>query len=210
MRAFLIVKLSALMFLSLILSSIVAISPANAQRVDDGSQIQKRNYYPKVEIKTSMGNFTVELDRRKAPITVNNFLRYADKGLFNQTIFHRVMADFVVQGGGYDIEFNEKPAFDPIFNESGNGRKNEKYTIAMARQNDPHSAKRQFFFNMSDNTSLDPGRRWGYAVFGEVVSGFEVLDAISLVETGVDETSGFPNAPLETVLLESVTILPAD
>lgn len=210
MRTILLVKLSTFLMLAVTLSSLMVISPAAAKRVEDGSQIQKRNYYPKVELKTSMGSFTVELNRRKAPITVNNFLRYADKGLFNNTVFHRVMADFVVQGGGYDVEFNEKPAFDPIFNESGNGLKNQKYSIAMARQNDPHSAKRQFYFNMGENKSLDPGRRWGYAVFGEVVSGYEILDAIALVETGVDETSGFPNAPIEPVLLESVTILPAD
>lgn len=183
---------------------------AFAQRVEDGSQIQKRNYYPKVKFTTSMGEFVVELNRRKAPMTVNNFLRYVDKGLYNKTVFHRIVIDFVVQGGGYSIEYDEKPTYDPIFNESGNGLKNKKYTIAMARQNDPHSAMRQFFFNMNDNKSLDPGRRWGYAVFGDVVEGFEVLDAISIVETGVEETSGFPEAPLEPIIIESVVILPAE
>ncbi|WP_100656201.1 peptidylprolyl isomerase [Alteromonas flava] len=181
-----------------------------AERVEDGSQIQKRNYYPRVEFNTNMGDFIVELNRRRAPITVNNFLRYADKGLFNNTIFHRIVVNFVVQGGGYDVEFNEKPQYDPIFNESGNGLKNEKYTIAMARQNDPHSAMRQFFFNMNDNESLDPGRNWGYTVFGNVVSGYEVLDAMELVDTGIDEMTGFPNVPLEPIVITKVSILPAE
>ncbi|WP_100643779.1 peptidylprolyl isomerase [Alteromonas facilis] len=184
--------------------------PSLADRVEDGSHIQKRNYYPRVQFSTSMGDFIVEMDRRRAPITVNNFLRYADKGLFNNTIFHRIVVNFVIQGGGYDVEFNEKPQFDPIFNESGNGLKNEKYTISMARQNDPHSAMRQFFFNMNDNESLDPGKSWGYTVFGTVVSGYEVLDAMELVDTGIDETTGFPNVPLEPIIINKVTILPAE
>jgi peptidyl-prolyl cis-trans isomerase A (cyclophilin A) len=198
--------------LILLLTTMLSITAVHAKskRVEDGSHIQKRNYYPKVQFSTSMGDFVVELNRRKAPMTVNNFLRYVDKGMFNKTIFHRVVANFVVQGGGYTVEGDEKPAFDPIFNESGNGLTNDQYTIAMARQNDPHSAMRQFFFNMSDNSSLNPGRRWGYAVFGDVIEGTEVLDAISQVETGVDEVTGFPEAPLEPVLINSVTILPEE
>ncbi|MBT0585340.1 peptidyl-prolyl cis-trans isomerase [Alteromonas sp. SM 2104] len=180
---------------------------AQAEKVDDGSQIQMRNSYPKVQLDTTMGSIVVELDRRKAPITVNNFLRYVDKGLYNNTIFHRVIPEFVVQGGGYNPDFEEKVAFDPIFNESGNGLTNDKYTIAMARQNDPHSATRQFYFNMGENKSLDPGRRWGYAVFGMVIKGSEVLDALSLVETGVSEVSGMRDVPVEPVILEKATIL---
>lgn len=183
-------------------------SIALAQKVDDGSQIQKRNGYPRVQFETSMGNFVLELSRRKAPITVNNFLRYVDKGMYNNTLFHRVEPGFVVQGGGYNLDFEEKVAFDPIFNESGNGLKNSKYTIAMARVNNPHSAKRQFFFNMKDNSSLDPGRRWGYAVFGSITEGTEIMDAISLVETGTDQTTGLPNVPVEPVVIKKVTILP--
>ena len=181
---------------------------STAQKVDDGSQIQKRNAYPRVQLETSMGNIVIELSRRKAPITVNNFLRYVDKGMYNNTLFHRIIPGFVVQGGGYNLEFEEKVAFDPIFNESGNGMKNKPYTIAMARQNDPHSAARQFFFNVGENKSLDPGRRWGYAVFGMVTEGMEILDAISLVETGVDDVIGLPDVPLEPVVIQKATVLP--
>ena len=178
-----------------------------AQKVDDGSQIQQRNSYPRVQFETSMGNFVVELSRRKAPITVNNFLRYTDKGMYNNTLFHRVIPGFVVQGGGYNLEFEEKVAFDPIFNEAGNGMKNKPYTIAMARQNDPHSAKRQFFFNLADNESLDPGRRWGYAVFGNITEGTDVIDAISQTPTGIDNELGLPDVPVEPIVIKKVTIL---
>jgi peptidyl-prolyl cis-trans isomerase A (cyclophilin A) len=178
-----------------------------AQKVDDGSQIQQRNSYPRVQFETSMGNFVVELSRRKAPITVNNFLRYTDKGMYNNTLFHRVIPGFVVQGGGYNLEFEEKVAFDPIFNEAGNGMKNKPYTIAMARQNDPHSAKRQFFFNLADNESLDPGRRWGYTVFGNITEGTDVIDTISQAPTGIDDELGLPDVPLEPIVIKKVTIL---
>ena len=155
-----------------------------------------------------MGDVTVELDRSRAPVAVNNFLRYVDKRSYEDTIFHRVVADFIVQGGGYDVDFAEKPSFADIINESGNGLKNEMYTIAMARQKDPHSSNRQFFFNMNDNVSLDPGRDWGYTVFGYVVEGNEVLDAISQVETDYDTTWGWADVPVKPVLIKRVVVLP--
>lgn len=182
---------------------------AFAKDKDDGSQIQPDNYYPKVMLHTNMGDITVELDRSKAPISVNNFLRYADKRSFEETIFHRVIPGFVVQGGGYDKDFKDLPKFPPIINESGNGMKNETYTIAMARSNDPHSANRQFYFNMADNDSLDPGRNWGYAVFGYVTEGQDVLEKISQVETQYDAIIGWADVPIEPVILNKVTILPA-
>ena len=191
----------------LTLAVMVNSSVVFAQKVDDGSQIQQRNSYPRVQFETSMGNFVVELSRRKAPITVNNFLRYTDKGMYNNTLFHRVIPGFVVQGGGYNLEFEEKVAFDPIFNEAGNGMKNKPYTIAMARQNDPHSAKRQFFFNLADNESLDPGRRWGYAVFGNITEGTDVIDTISQTPTGIDDELGLPDVPVEPIVIKKVTIL---
>ncbi|MBT1062407.1 peptidylprolyl isomerase [Bowmanella sp. Y26] len=178
------------------------------QAADDGSQLQKGNLFPKVKLETSMGDIVVELDRAAAPITTNNFLLYVDKRSYEGTIFHRVIQDFVVQGGGYDQEFNTKPVMKTIFNESGNGNKNELYTIAMARENDPHSAGRQFFFNMNDNPSLNPGRKWGYAVFGRVVEGTEVLDKIAAVETQVHPTWGWPDVPVEPVVLLKATLLP--
>ncbi len=174
----------------------------------DGSHVQPDNYYPRVKIVTSMGDIVVELDRRRAPITVNNFLRYVDKQAFNNTIFHRVMPGFVVQGGGYTVDFDEKSKFPAIFNESGNGLKNELHTIAMARQNDPHTANRQFFFNVNDNSSLDPGREWGYAVFGMIVEGSEVVDAMSEVETEYSIELNAPNVPVEPITIEKVELLP--
>jgi peptidyl-prolyl cis-trans isomerase A (cyclophilin A) len=113
-----------------------------------------------------------------------------------------------VQGGGYDLDYKEKESYFKIINESGNGLKNEMYTIAMARMNDPHSAKRQFFFNVQDNDNLDPGRQWGYAVFGLVMEGQDVIDAMSKVETDIDQGTGYPDTPVEDVVLKRATILP--
>ena len=193
----------------LLISALLVSSLSLAKPKDDGSQIQPDNYYPRVKLLTSMGDFVVELDRSKAPITANNFLRYVDKRSYEDTIFHRVIAEFVVQGGGYDKDFAEKPSFGTIYNESGNGLKNRMYSITMARQNDPHSANRQFFINMNDNESLDPGRTWGYTVFGSVVEGEEVLDNISQVKTDYDQTYGWADVPVEQVILHKAQILPA-
>lgn len=155
-----------------------------------------------------MGDIVIELDRRKAPITVNNFLRYVDKRSYEETIFHRVVPGFVVQGGGYTVDFDEKPSYPEIYNESGNGLKNSLYSVAMARQNDPHTATRQFFFNLDDNDSLDPGRNWGYTVFGAVVEGYEVVDAMGEVETEYKALLGFADAPVEPIILHKATVLP--
>jgi peptidyl-prolyl cis-trans isomerase A (cyclophilin A) len=181
---------------------------AVAKIKDDGSHIQPNNYYPRVKMVTSMGDIIVELDRSRAPITVNNFLRYVDKRSYEDTIFHRIVPEFVVQGGGYDTNFVIKPSFGKIFNESGNGLKNKMYNITMAREKDPHSATRQFFFNMDNNDSLDPGRKWGYTVFGMVVEGYEVLDKIAKVKTDYDATYGWSDVPVEQVILKKVIVLP--
>ncbi|MEW9798406.1 peptidylprolyl isomerase [Alteromonas sp. CYL-A6] len=189
---------------------LVLMTPASAlaKKKDDGSQIQPDNYYPRVKLETTMGDIVVELDRRRAPITANNFLNYVDKGSYNNTIFHRVVPGFVVQGGGYTPEFDEKVDFGDIFNESGNGMKNSLHTIAMARQNDPHTANRQFFFNVNDNTNLDPGRDWGYAVFGMIVEGEDVVDAMSEVETEYQLLLNAPNVPVEPIILKKALVLP--
>lgn len=179
-----------------------------AKNKEDGSHIQPDNYYPLVKLETTMGDIVVELDRRKAPITVNNFLRYVDKRSYEDTVFHRVIPGFVVQGGGYDADFGSLPQFPDIYNESGNGLKNETYTIAMARENDPHTANRQFYFNMNDNESLDPGRNWGYTVFGRVTEGEEILDAMSEVETEYKALIGFADVPVEPILLKKATVIP--
>lgn len=174
----------------------------------DGAKMQADNLFPKVKLETNFGDVIVELDRTKAPITVNNFLRYIAKNSYNNTIFHRIVPGFVVQGGGYTPELQELPSFGPIINESGNGLKNTTYSISMARREDPHTANRQFFFNVNDNTNLDPGKNWGYTVFGEAIEGTEVLDAMAEVETQYELTTGWANYPKEQVLLKKVTLIP--
>jgi peptidyl-prolyl cis-trans isomerase A (cyclophilin A) len=171
--------------------------------------IDPTNIYPKVKLETSMGTIVVELDRVKAPITVDNFLRYVVSGEYNNTIFHRVIEDFVVQGGAYDIDFTAKKLHKNIFNESGNGLKNDSGTIAMAKENRPHTANRQFFFNVIDNDSLNPGRHWGYSVFGAIVEGEEVLAAIATVETDYNEAMAWDDVPVKPVILIKATLLSA-
>ncbi len=172
--------------------------------------IDPTNIYPKVKLETSMGVIVVELDRVKAPITVDNFLKYVLKGEYNNTIFHRVIDDFIVQGGGYDAKFIAKELGHNIINESGNGLKNEVGTIAMAKESRPHTANRQFFFNLADNTTLDPGRKWGYAVFGSIIEGEEVLEAIGKVPTDFNESLAWNDVPVKPVILIKATLLPTD
>lgn len=173
-----------------------------------GAKLQPTNLFPQVKFKTNFGDIVVELNRKKAPITVNNFLRYLSKNSYDNTVFHRIIAGFVVQGGGYTPELQTLPSFGPIINESGNGLKNSSYTLAMARREDPHSANRQFFFNVNDNTSLDPGKNWGYTVFGEVIEGVEVVAEMAAVETGYNLTTGWANYPKVPVLLHKATLIP--
>ena len=200
-----------LIFLSI---SLVSINQAAAH--DDKKQAAKNlaidptNIYPKVKLETSMGVIIVELDRVKAPMTVDNFLTYVVTGEYNNTLFHRIVEDFVVQGGGYDKDFIARPINDDIFNESGNGLKNDIDTIAMAKENNPHSANRQFFFNVADNNNLNPGRSWGYAVFGAIVEGSEVLEAMAKVKTDYNEELNWEDVPVEPVMLIKATLLPEE
>jgi len=171
--------------------------------------IQPDTLYPQVQLDTSMGKIVVELDRTRAPITVDNFLTYVVKGHYDNTLFHRVIADFVVQGGGLNLKQEEKPYDAPIVNESGNGLSNSFGTIAMARDNDPHSATSQFYFNVGNNERLDPSsRRWGYAVFGEVSEGEEVLAAMAGVATEHNSKLDWPDFPIEEIILKKATLLP--
>ncbi|WP_163930681.1 peptidylprolyl isomerase [Paraferrimonas sp. SM1919] len=164
--------------------------------------------FPQVELVTNFGVIVVELDRPKAPLTVANFLNYVVTGQYDNTMFHRIIAGFVVQGGGMDVNFQERPIKGTIANESGNGLSNKAYTIAMARDNDPHSATRQFYFNVADNQGLDPSpKRWGYAVFGEVVEGQEVLLKMSQVATGIDSRTKWDDVPMQPVTLIKATLL---
>ena len=172
--------------------------------------IDPDNLFPQVKLETSMGIIIVELDRVRAPITVDNFLTYVVTGEYNNTMFHRIVADFIVQGGGYSKSFALKKVNGTIINESGNGLKNEIGTIAMAKENRPHTANRQFFFNVADNTSLDPGRRWGYAVFGAIVEGQAVVDAMAKAKTAYNEEMGWENVPMEPIMLIKASLLPAN
>ncbi|MDB2356154.1 MAG: peptidylprolyl isomerase [Pseudoalteromonas sp.] len=186
----------------------------NITAATEGRFVQKNNMFPRVEISTTMGKIIVEMDRSKAPITVNNFLTYVMDGSYNGTVFHRVERDienerdFVIQGGGYDKEYDGVYEGDPIFNESGNGSKNDMYSIAMAYQDrQPHSGTRQFFFNMDDNDHLNPGREWGFAVFGMVMDGYETLDKIMQVETGFNEKIGYDFVPKTPVVILNMAVL---
>jgi peptidyl-prolyl cis-trans isomerase A (cyclophilin A) len=171
--------------------------------------IDPANLFPQIKFETSMGVIIVELDRIKAPLTVDNFLTYVVTGEYNNTIFHRVLADFIVQGGGYDKNFIERTNNGTISNESGNGLKNEIGTIAMAKEHKPHTANRQFFFNIADNSSLDPGRKWGYTVFGSVIEGEEIIAAMGTVKTDYNEEMGWADVPVEAIILIKATLLPA-
>jgi len=158
----------------------------------------------RVELHTNQGLIRIELDAEKAPISAENFLGYVRRGHYDGTIFHRVIPGFMIQGGGFTAEMQQKPTEAPIQNEANNGLKNLKYTLAMARTNAPHSASSQFFINTVDNDFLDfkseSGSGWGYAVFGRVLEGQAIVDAIEKVRTG---RAGFhENVPLEAVVIE--------
>jgi peptidyl-prolyl cis-trans isomerase A (cyclophilin A) len=155
-----------------------------------------------VVFETSKGPFTIELLSDDAPKTVENFLQYVDDGFFDGTVFHRVIPGFVIQGGGFTAEMTQKDTREPIANEADNGQKNLRGTLSMARTSDINSATSQFFVNLADNAFLDHGTRdFGYAVFGRVVDGMEVIDAIAAVPTG--SSGGHQDVPVEPVVVHS-------
>ena len=162
-----------------------------------------------VELETSKGNIRLELDDEKAPETVKNFITNVENGHYDGTVFHRVMKGFMIQGGGFEPGMQQKPTGSPIRNEASNGLKNERYSVAMARTSDPHSATAQFFINATDNDFLNfksqTQQGWGYTVFGKVVSGTEVVDAIEQVRTG--NRSGHSDVPLDDVTITRATVL---
>ncbi len=163
-----------------------------------------------VRVTTDMGSFTIELDPERAPLTVANFLRYVKEGFYTNTLFHRVVSGFVVQGGGHSaVDMRLKPTHPPLVNESGSGLQNKRGTVGMARSNSPHSANAQFYINIADNPELDPlPTRWGYAVFGQVTSGMDVLDRIAVVPTGA--VGPFKSeAPLKPIVIEKVEVINA-
>jgi len=174
-----------------VLALVLAVNPLPAQSKPDT-----------VVFKTSLGDLTIALFNRAAPVTVKNFLAYVDSGFYNGTIFHRVIPGFVIQGGGYNKNLVRRPTFPPIKNESDNGLKNERGTLSMARTQDPNSATSQFFVSLVDNPGLDfKGEGTGYAVFGKVIVGMDVVDKIAKVQT--ETRGGFQDIPKEPVFVIS-------
>ena len=170
---------------------------------------------PRVVLETSKGNFVIALDADNAPISTENFLGYVAGGYYDGTVFHRVIDGFMVQGGGFTADMEQKDTQGTIQNEADNGVKNKRGTVAMARRPDPHSATAQFFVNVADNAFLDHRSKddqgWGYAVFGEVVEGMDVVDAIGKVKTGNNGRMG--DVPMEAVVIQKVYLeeaAPAD
>jgi peptidyl-prolyl cis-trans isomerase B (cyclophilin B) len=168
---------------------------------------------PQVEIHVAdVGVITVELDAEKAPKTVENFLKYVKKGHYNGTVFHRVIENFMIQGGGFEPGMKQRPTAAPIDNEANNGLKNDHYTIAMARTSAPHSASAQFFINTTNNDFLNhtspTANGWGYAVFGQVIAGQDVVDDINVVKTG--RKGMFDDVPKEDVVIEKVVLVGDD
>ena len=164
---------------------------------------------PKVKLQTNHGDILIELNAEKAPKTVENFVTYVKDGFFDGTIFHRVINNFMIQGGGFEPGMKQKETRDPVENEANNGLRNNRYTIAMARTSDPHSATAQFFINVADNDFLNhtapTSNGWGYAVFGQVIDGTDVVDKIKVVKTG---SKGFhQDVPAEDVVIEKATLV---
>ena len=161
--------------------------------------------HPHIKVETTEGTFVLELEGKRAPLTVKNFLSLVDNDYYDGTIFHRVIPDFMIQGGGFKPDLKDREPENTIPNESGNGMQNTYGTIAMARTSDPHSAGAQFFINVADNTRLDPNpNSWGYAVFGYVIEGMEVVDKIALVPTGASGRFK-KDAPLVPVVIKKIS-----
>jgi peptidyl-prolyl cis-trans isomerase B (cyclophilin B) len=162
-----------------------------------------------IRLHTNYGDIMLELDHEKAPVTAQNFIDYVNSGHYDNTIFHRVIDEFMIQGGGFEPGMIQKKTRAPIANEAGNGLKNDKYTIAMARTSDPHSATGQFFINVKDNDFLNykspTAQGYGYCVFGKVVEGMDVVDEIKKVKTGT--RSGHQDVPVEDVILEKAEVI---
>lgn len=178
-----------------LLLSLVFHSPAQAANVE------------RVRVTTNFGAFVIEMQRDRAPLTVDNFLFYVKSGYYTNTLFHRTISNFVIQGGGVGLDYKSKPTQKPIANEAGNGLKNLRGTVGLARASGPHSGDSQIYVNVADNADLDPlPTRWGYAVFGKIVEGMEVIDRISISPTGA--MGPFKqDAPLEPVIIQKAELI---
>jgi cyclophilin family peptidyl-prolyl cis-trans isomerase len=184
--------------------ALLAAAPAFAQQT---AAPAPSSLAPRVKFETSVGTFVVEVDTVRAPLTAENFLRYVRDGAYDSTVFHRVIANFVIQGGGYDEHLAERQARGPIPNESGNGLSNRRGTLGLAREDSPHSGTSQFYINLADNAGLDPlPSRWGYAVFGRVVEGMEVVDKIGYLRTETVASFG-SDVPVERPVIRRAYVL---
>ncbi len=187
----------------------VADTQSSAQSSGDSMSQENSSANPNVLIETSKGSITIELDAENAPLSTANFVSYVEQGFYDGTIFHRVIPNFMVQGGGMNPDMSEKQSSAPIQNEANNGLENKRGTLAMARTNAPHSASSQFFINVADNTFLnhksETPQGWGYAVFGKVTEGMDVVDAIVGVKTG--NHGMHQDVPAEPVLMNKVTLI---
>ena len=187
--------------IAIALLALLAAQPAAAQAAS--------TLAPRVQFETSAGNFVVEVDTVRAPLTAENFLRYVRDGAYDGTVFHRVIAHFVVQGGGYDDRLAARPARAPIPNESGNGLSNRRGTLGLAREESPHSGSSQFYINLVDNPALDPlPSRWGYAVFGRVVEGMDVVDRLGYMRTETVPNFG-SDVPVERPVVRRAYVIEA-
>jgi peptidyl-prolyl cis-trans isomerase A (cyclophilin A) len=203
-RAYMIRSFTALA-MALVASATLGAEPASPQAPAAQSPAPT---HTRVRVTTSVGIMVFELEDERAPLTVANFLKYVRAGQYNGTIFHRVIANFVIQGGGYLPDFSKRPTRDAIPNESGNGLRNTRGTIGMARTDEPHSAHAQFFVNLADNPDLDPlPTRWGYAVFGHIIQGVDVLDRIGNVATGAAGELK-EDVPVKPVIIQKIEIVP--
>ena len=191
-----------------IVQGITAALAAGSLSAGAGSALAAGSGHPQVTFETSHGSFVLELDQAGAPDTVANFLTYVRDGFYEGTIFHRVIAGFMIQGGGFTPEFRQSPTRAPIRNEADTGGKNVRGSIAMARTSDPHSATAQFFINVADNDFLNHRGRtsqgWGYAVFGRVIEGMETVDRIAALDTGA--RGPYQDVPQETVAIQSTRV----
>ncbi|HYK91126.1 MAG TPA: peptidylprolyl isomerase [Acidobacteriota bacterium] len=188
---------------AILMLTLLRIASGQAQKADKVVKVGN----PVVDLETTMGTIKVELFAAKAPITVKNFLAYVNTGFYNNTIIHRVDANFVIQGGGYTAELAPKPTLPPIQNESKNGLKNLKGTLSMARYTDPNSATSQFFINLNNNSNLDPTPSdAGYAVFGKVIGGMDVVEKIGAVKTAAKGV--FTTLPAQTILIKTAKVVP--
>ncbi|MCB1583612.1 MAG: peptidylprolyl isomerase [Xanthomonadales bacterium] len=191
--------------MKIILTLLLSLSCQLVLAACSDEQVFADNTFPELTIETSLGNVVIELDRNRAPITVNHFLQLVKGKAYDNNLFHRVVADYVIQAGAYKADLSDVKSCGTIYNESGNGLSNDRGTIAMARYDDPHSASNSFYINVKDNHNLNPNKKsWGYTVFGYVVSGMDVVDQIAQVKTAFNKELDAENVPVEPVKIISV------